>query len=149
VLTGLDTPTVVSPPGRSEPGPPGVQSFWISAELTRAIGELARTQHTTVAVVLQAAWAQLLVWLTGLHDVAFGTAVSGRPAELAGADSMVGLLINTVPMRARITAATTGADLLDQLQDFYNRTVEHQHLALAEIHRATGQDQLFDTLFVF
>ena len=49
------------------------------------------------------AWAQLLMSLTGQHDVAFGAAVSGRPAEMAGAESMVGLLINTVPVRARIT----------------------------------------------
>ena len=62
---------------------------------------------------------------------------------------MVGLLINTVPVRANFTAATTTADLLDQLQRAHNHTLEHQHLALSEIHRVTGQDQLFDTLFVF
>ena len=62
---------------------------------------------------------------------------------------MVGLLINTVPVRANITTATTTADLLDQLQNAYNHTLEHQHLALSEIHRVTGQDQLFDTLFVY
>ena len=89
------------------------------------------------------------MWLTGQHDVAFGTAVSGRPAEVAGADSMVGLLINTVPVRANITPATTTADLLDQLQRAHNDTLEHQHLALSEIHRITGHDQLFDTLFVY
>ena len=89
------------------------------------------------------------MWLTGQHDVAFGTAVSGRPAEVAGAESMVGLLINTVPVRASITAATTTADLLDQLQSAHNHTLEHQHLALSEIHRVTGHDQLFDTLFVY
>ena len=61
---------------------------------------MARSRHTTVNTVLQGAFAQLLCWLTGQHDVAFGTAVSGRPAEVAGADSMVGLLINTVPVRA-------------------------------------------------
>ena len=99
--------------------------------------------------MLQAAWAQLLCWLTGQHDVAFGTAVSGRPAEVPGAESMVGLLINTVPVRATITAATTTADLLDQLQSAHNHTLEHQHLALSEIHRVTGHDQLFDTLFVY
>ena len=99
--------------------------------------------------MLQGAWAQLLMGLTGQHDVAFGTAVSGRPAEVAGADSMVGLLINTVPVRATITAATTTADLLDQLQSAHNDTLEHQHLALSEIHRITGHDQLFDTLFVY
>ena len=99
--------------------------------------------------MLQGAWAQLLMWLTGQHDVAFGAVVSGRPAEVAGADSMVGLLINTVPVRANITPATTTADLLDQLQSAHNDTLEHQHLALSEIHRVTGHDQLFDTLFVF
>ena len=119
------------------------------AETTRALGELARSCHTTVNTVLQAAWAQLLMWLTGQHDVAFGTAVSGRPAEVTGAESMVGLLINTVPVRAHITPATTIADLLDQLQRAHNHTLEHQHLALTEIHRVTGHDQLFDTLFVY
>ena len=64
------------------------------------LSELARSRHTTVNTVLQGAFAQLLMWLTGQHDVAFGTAVSGRPAEVAGAESMVGLLINTVPVRA-------------------------------------------------
>ena len=46
-------------------------------------------------------------------------------------------------------AATTTADLLDQLQRAHNHTLEHQHLALSEIHRVTGHDQLFDTLFVY
>ena len=62
---------------------------------------------------------------------------------------MVGLLINTVPVRANITATTTVADLLDQLQRVHNDTVEHEHLALGEIHRVTGHDRLFDTLFVY
>src|SRR6478752_3298869 len=118
-------------------GPRGVESYRVSAETTRALGELARAHHTTVNTVLQAAWAQLLMWLTGQHDVAFGTAVSGRPAELAGAESMVGLMINTVPVRATITPATTTADLLDQLHQAHNHTLEHQHLALSEIHRLT------------
>ena len=68
---------------------------------------------------------------------------------MAGAESMVGLLINTVPVRATITPETTTADLLDQLQRAHNDTLEHQHLALSEIHRVTGHDQLFDTLFVY
>src|SRR5262249_21156354 len=70
-------------------------------------------------------------------------------AELAGADSMVGLLINTVAVRASITPATTTTDLLDQLHRAHNHTLEHQHLALTDIHRVTGHDQLFDTLFVY
>src|SRR6478609_6961098 len=62
---------------------------------------------------------------------------------------MVGLLINTVPVRASITAATTTVELLDQLQSAHNQTLEHHHLALSEIHRVTGQERLFDTFFVY
>jgi hypothetical protein len=149
VLAGFETPTLVAPTGRSRPGRRATESFGLPAETTRAVNELARSCHTTVNTVLQGAWAQVLMWLTGHHDVAFGVAVSGRSAEVAGAESMVGLLINTVPVRATLTPATTVADLLGDLQRCHSDTLEHQHLALSEIHRAAGHDQLFDTLFVF
>ena len=149
VLAGFESPTLVGPPDRFGLGRRDVATFTVPEHTTQALSELARSRHTTVSTVLQAAWAQLLMWLTGRHDVAFGTTVSGRPAEVAGADSMVGLFINTVPVRANITAATTTTDLLDQLQSAYNHTLEHQHLALSEIHGVTGQEHLFDTLFVY
>ena len=149
VFTGFETPTLVGPPGRMALGKRGVESFMVSAETTAALNELARSCHTTVSTVLQGAWAQILMWLTGQHDVAFGTAVSGRPADVAGADEMVGLLINTVPVRASITPSTTVADLLGQIQGNHNDTLEHDHLALNHIHHATGHEQLFDTMFVY
>ncbi|MGW4101558.1 non-ribosomal peptide synthase/polyketide synthase, partial [Mycobacterium sp. NPDC004974] len=148
VLAGFAAPTLVAP-NRVTPGRRATESFRVPAETTQAVNELARSQHTTANTVLQAAWAQVLMWLTGQHDVAFGVAVSGRTAEVAGADSMVGLLINTVPVRATITPDTTIAGLLDELQRSHGDTLEHQHLALSEIHRAVGHDQLFDTLFVY
>ena len=149
MFAGFDTPTLVGPPDRLGLTRQGIRSFRVPADTTRALGELARSRHTTVSTVLQGAWAQLLMCQTGQRDVAFGVPVSGRPAELAGAESMVGLFINTVPVRANISAATTTADLLDQLQRAHTKTFEHQHLALSEIHRITGHDQLFDTLLVF
>ncbi|MGD1257808.1 amino acid adenylation domain-containing protein, partial [Mycobacterium seoulense] len=149
VLAGFDTPTLVGPPQQLELGARGLETFAVSAETTRALGELARSHQTTVSTVLQAAWAQLLTWLTGNYDVAFGTTVSGRSAEVAGAESMVGLLINTIPVRARITPDTSTADLLDQLQSAHNDTLEHEHLSLNEIHRMTGHEKLFDTLFAY
>ncbi len=149
VFAGFDTPTLVGPADRFGLGRRGVATFRVPQATTQAVNELARSGHTTVSTVLQAAWAQLLTWLTGQHDVAFGAVVSGRPAEVPGADSMVGLLINTVPVRASITPATTTTDLLDQLQSAYNHTFEHQHLGLSEIHRATGHERLFDTVFVY
>lgn len=147
MLAGVDTPTLVA--ARTASGERGVKSVALSAEITQAVAELARARHTTVNVVLQGAYAQLLMQLTGRHDVVFGTAVSGRPTDIAGADEMVGLMINTVPVRATATAATTATELLDQMQEAHNRTLDHQHLSLAEMHRITGQDRLFDTLFAF
>src|SRR5262249_49097349 len=142
VLADFDVPTLVGPPQRAALGARGVRSFAVSADTTRALGELARSCHTTVHIVLQPAWAPLRCWMTGRHDVAFGTTVSGRPADLVGAESMVGLLINTVPVRADIAAATSIADLIDQLQGAFTDTLEHQHLGLNEIHRITVQDKL-------
>ncbi|MFI5511748.1 amino acid adenylation domain-containing protein, partial [Mycobacterium sp. NPDC051804] len=148
-LAGLGAPTLVGPPVRLSVGTRQVVRHQLDVQTTGAVTELARSRRTTVNTVLQAAWAQVLSSLTGQQDVVFGTAVSGRPAELAGAESMVGLLINTVPVRARLGAATTVVGLLEQLHTAQHHTLEHQHLALPEIHRLTGQDQLFDTLFVY
>ncbi|KHO26549.1 peptide synthetase [Mycolicibacterium setense] len=149
VLAGFDTPILVGPPQRLRFGERCVASYRVPAKTTRALTKLARAHRTTVNVVLQGAWALLLSSLTGHRDVAFGTVVSGRPSEVDGADSMVGLLINTVPVRATFTPDTTTADLLDQLQSAHNDTLEHQHVALSDIHRMTGQDSLFDTVFVY
>ncbi|MEZ0364232.1 amino acid adenylation domain-containing protein [Mycobacterium sp. pUA109] len=149
VFTGFDFPTLVGPPDRLGLGSRDVESFRISEQTTRAINELARSCRTTASTVLQGAWALLLCSLTGRHDVAFGTVVSGRSAEVAGEESLVGLLINTVPVRATITPTTTTADLLDQLQTDHTHTLEHQHLGLNEIHRVTGHERLFDTVFVY
>ncbi|WP_443677743.1 amino acid adenylation domain-containing protein [Mycobacterium florentinum] len=148
-LTGFDTPTLVGASHTHRLGQQGAQSFRLSVPITRALDQLARTHHTTVNTVLRAGWAQLLMGLTGQHDVVFGAAVSGRTADVAGIESMVGLLINTVPVRARVTAQTTIAGLLDELHNAYQRTLDHEHLALTEIHRVTGHHQLFDTLFVY
>jgi len=148
-MAGFDSPTLVAPQDRFGLGKRVAETFRVPEETTRAVGELARSQHTTVSTVLQGAWALLLTSLTGQHDIAFGAVVSGRPDEVVGAESMVGLLINTVPVRATITSTTTVAGLLEQLQTRHNDTLEHQHLALSDIHRIAGHDQLFDTVFVY
>jgi len=147
LLDGFDTPTLVAP--NMTPAERAVETRPVSTALTQAVNELARSRHTTVNTVLQAAWAQVLAMLTGQTDVVFGTTVSGRPAELAGAESLVGLLINTIPVRARLDAHTRVADLLAQLQTAQNEVFDYQHLPLSEIHRISGHAQLFDTLFVY
>ena len=148
-LGGFRTPTLVDQQGRMGAGPRGVMSMRVSEQTTEALGDMARSYRTTVSTVLQGAFAQLLMSITGQRDIAFGSVVSGRPADLVDADSIVGLLINTVPVRASVTTTTTTADLLDQLHNFRNQTFEHEHLGLNEIHRLAGQERLFDTVFVY
>ncbi|WP_406816722.1 amino acid adenylation domain-containing protein [Mycobacterium sp. M23085] len=149
VLAGFDTPTLVGAPHRHRLGRRGMESRRLSERATQALDQLARAHRTTMNTVLRAGWAQLLMSLTGQRDIVFGAAVSGRSADVPGLESMVGLLINTVPVRAQATADTTIADLLGQLHNAYQRTLDHEHLALTDIHRVTGHDQLFDTLFVY
>ncbi|EUA32886.1 condensation domain protein [Mycobacterium xenopi 4042] len=147
VFDGFDNPTLVAarPVGA---GRRGVAPVKVPERITRAVSELARSQHTTVNTVLQAGFAQLLMLLTGQRDVAFGTRVSGRPAEVAGAESMVGLLINTVPVRARITGKPRSPSCSSSCSTC---TTTHSNISTwrLAIHRATGHEQLFDTLFVY
>ncbi len=113
-LAGLDDPTLLAGPGLSpdaEATPePADSPIHVALPLTPAEGAaiegLARSSGVTVGVVLQAAWSLLLGRYTGQTDVAFGLTVSGRPADLPGIDRMVGMLINTLPMRVSLTAGT-------------------------------------------
>ncbi|HEX4722554.1 MAG TPA: amino acid adenylation domain-containing protein, partial [Pseudonocardiaceae bacterium] len=84
---------------------------------TERIRELARRHGLTVNTVVQGAWALLLSRYGGGDDVVFGTTVSGRPAELPGAEDMIGMFINTIPTRVRLRADDTVVDWLHRLQD--------------------------------
>ena len=95
-------PWSAHPSGWATPNAPW-QPIRLPARPTDALTALARDHHTTINIVVQAGWTQVLAGLTGHHDVAFGTTVSGRRPELPGIESMVGLFINTVPVRATLT----------------------------------------------
>ncbi|MFB9799399.1 non-ribosomal peptide synthetase, partial [Streptomonospora salina] len=118
----------------------------VPAERTAAVRDLARAQGVTLSTVLQAAWATVLGHLLDSRDVVFGTAVSGRPHSLEGAPDMVGLFVNTVPVRVRAHPGETAAGLLARLRDEQAALLDHGHVGLAEIQRAAGAGELFDTL---
>ena len=110
---------------------------------------LSRAQGLTLNTFVQAAWAILLGRLTGRDDVIFGVTVAGRPPEIAGIETMVGLFINTLPLRIQLPPAKPLLQLLKELQDSQSRLIAHQHLGLAEIQSLAGLGDLFDTLIVF
>ncbi|WP_329268215.1 non-ribosomal peptide synthase/polyketide synthase [Streptomyces sp. NBC_01451] len=149
-LDGLEEPTHLVPadPNRA-PVVPDTLTTLLSPELTEALTALARSRGLTVNSLVQGAWSVVLGRLTGRTDVVFGATVSGRPPELAGVESMIGLFINTVPVRVRIDERESLAAFLDRLQDEQSRLIDHQHLGLADIQRRAGLGELFDTLVVF
>ena len=87
--------------------------------------------------------------LLGRDDVVFGVTVAGRPPEIAGIERMVGLFINTLPLRVKLPPAMPLLDLLKEVQDSQSKLIAHQHLGLAEIQSEAGLGELFDTLVVF
>src|SRR5947208_17186422 len=74
----------------------------LPTEESRRVHEMAKRAALTVNTVVQGAWALLLSRYSGESDVLFGTTVSGRPAELPGVESMIGMFINTVPARVNV-----------------------------------------------
>ncbi|WP_156724638.1 non-ribosomal peptide synthetase, partial [Streptomyces apocyni] len=151
-LAGLDEPTLLMPAAGEgdEPGtPPAELSVDLSAPLTQALTAAARSRGLTLSTLVQGSWALLLSRLTGRDDVVFGTTVSGRPPELAGVEQMVGLFINTLPVRVRLDPAEPLVDALARFQDEQSRLMAHQHIGLADVQRLAGGGELFDTLAVF
>ncbi|OSC57759.1 hypothetical protein B5180_37670, partial [Streptomyces sp. BF-3] len=78
--------------------------------LTAAVQDRARAAGTTLNTVVQTGWGLVLARLTGRDDVVFGSAVSGRPAELDGVEGMLGLFVNTLPTRVRTAPSRTLGD---------------------------------------
>jgi amino acid adenylation domain-containing protein/non-ribosomal peptide synthase protein (TIGR01720 family) len=109
----------------------------------------ARSRSLTVNTVVQGVWAVLLGWLTGRADVTFGATVSGRPTELPGVERMIGLLINTVPVRVNVDFAEPFGTALARLQERQTDLLAHHHLGLTDIQRLAGAGELFDTLLIF
>ncbi|WP_336116562.1 amino acid adenylation domain-containing protein [Streptomyces sp. PTD9-10] len=148
-LAGVAEPTLLAPTARPAGGGSGQVDAALSGEDATRLARRAAEWGVTPNTLVQGAWAVVLAELTGREDVLFGTTVAGRPSELPGVDRMIGLFINTVPVRVRCTPDDRLPQLLDRLQEAQGRLLEHHHLGLADIQRSTGLSALFDTLVVF
>ncbi|MGY5059958.1 amino acid adenylation domain-containing protein [Streptomyces sp. 900105755] len=149
-LEGIEEPTLVAPnaAGADDTGR-GQVDIALTLDEARELSRRASELGITVNTLVQGAWALLLGQLTGRQDVVFGATVSGRPPAVAGVESMVGMFINTVPIRVGYTPADTLAEVLIRLQSRQAGLVEHHYYGLAEIQKAVGLQSLFDTLVVF
>ncbi|MGC5561706.1 non-ribosomal peptide synthase/polyketide synthase [Streptomyces sp. FR-108] len=123
----------------------------LDGDVSRRLRETAARAGLTVNTVVQGAWALLLARYSGRDDVMFGTTVSGRPAELPGVDTMIGMFINTVPTRVRVRDGGV-LPWLRALQEAQSEDRRFDFLSLARIQGLTevpaGQ-ALFDSMVVF
>ncbi|WP_410050146.1 condensation domain-containing protein [Actinomadura sp. CNU-125] len=148
-LDGTTGPTLAAPADADASDvPPEHATAVLDPSRADALRTLTRRHGLTLNTVLLGAWAVLLGSLTGRRDVVFGTTVAGRPPELPGVEDMVGLFMNTVPVRARLDPARPAAALLADLAEQRSGLIAHQHLGLADIRRAAGPGAVFDTIVV-
>ncbi len=124
----------------------------LSKETTSALQTLTRQQQLTLNTVIQGAWALLLNRYSGEEDVVFGASVSGRPGDLMGAESMIGLFINTLPVRARVSPTASLLSWLKELQDQQIEARQYDYSPLVEVQKWSdvprGQS-LFESILVF
>ncbi|MFD6908193.1 amino acid adenylation domain-containing protein [Streptomyces sp. NPDC060077] len=153
-LSGLPGPTrladsLATADGDRRPAGPGHLDIRLPDELTARLTARARAHGLTTSTVVHGLWALLLGGTTGSRDVVFGTTVSGRSAGAGDLGRAVGLFVNTVPARVRLEPGESLTGLLRRVQDEHTALLDHQHLGLADIQRAAGGGELFDTLVVF
>ncbi|MFF4675207.1 amino acid adenylation domain-containing protein, partial [Streptomyces sp. NPDC001279] len=153
-LAGFEEPTPL-PYDRSPRGSRHARSgerviLGLPDATAQAVADFARRNRVTVGAVVQGAWALLLGRYAGTHDVLFGTTVSGRPAELPGAESTVGLFINTVPVRVVTPPDEPVSAWLRRLGDAQAAARPYEYVALHEIEvpGLPSGTPLFDSLVV-
>jgi hypothetical protein len=130
----------------------GEQQIRLSVTTTNALQSLARQYQLTLSTLVQGAWALLLSRYSGEEDVVFGTTVSGRPADLVGVESMVGLFINTLPVRARMAPEDVLLPWLKKLQAQQIELRRYEYSPLVKVQRRSdvpGNLPLFESIVVF
>jgi amino acid adenylation domain-containing protein/non-ribosomal peptide synthase protein (TIGR01720 family) len=127
------------------------ESCHLSRADTDALVAMAREHRVTLNTIVQAAWALLLSRWSGRNDICYGVTVSCRPAALGGAEDMIGVFVNTVPMRTRLLPAQTIRQWLAALGAELSDVIVHAVTPLADIHQRWGRpgEPLFDSVVVF
>lgn len=117
---------------------------------TQALNRLAADNELTLFNIMNSLWGILLAKYNQQNDIVFGTVVSGRPPEIDGIENMVGLFINTVPTRIKISGNITFVELFNETQRQSVNTQEHHYVALSDIlNESELRRNLFNHLLAF
>ena len=128
------------------------QEISLSEDSSARLQALSRQYQVTLNTIVQGAWALLLSRKTGKDDVIFGVVCSGRPAQLADVESMVGLFINTLPMRGRVEEKSDLIDWLRYLQESQAEMSQFEYTPLSQVQAWSGlrrDTALFESILVF
>jgi len=155
-LEGFHSPTslpVVSPPAsRNRAG--GIYKTWmlkLTADESALIASSVRRNKLTLNTLVHGAWALLLSRYCRTGDVLFGTTVSGRPTEVPEVESILGMFINNLPVRVRLSSAEKVLPMLTDLQSFLARLREYEWVSPLKFQEwsEVGQGQrLFQSLLI-
>ena len=124
----------------------------LSAQVSRKLKNLAQENHITLSTIVQGVWGLLLSRYSGEKDVVFGVTVSGRTADLSGIENMVGLFINTLPLRLQIEPEKQLILWFKQINKSILEVQEHFYTPLFEIQtksEVAGGQPLFESIVVF
>ena len=120
--------------------------------LTSDLQTFARKHKLTLNTIIQGAWALLLNLYTGDDDIVFGTTVSGRPPALKDVESMIGLFINTLPLRIAISPQDSVLPWLRQIQSNNVELRDYEYSQLVDVQRKSdvrAGAPLFNSIIVF
>jgi amino acid adenylation domain-containing protein len=123
----------------------------IADELALRIRALARRHGVTSGSLFHTAWAQVLARCTGRSDVVFGTVLSGRLQGTAGADQVLGMFINSLPIRISLAGKSVSQAVRETLHGL-TELLGHEQASLALAQRCSGVPSsipLFSTLLNF
>ncbi|MDQ2870861.1 MAG: amino acid adenylation domain-containing protein [Acidobacteriota bacterium] len=154
-LAGFRTPTSLrldSGVASAATSSPREATLRLSSELSEKLREFARRNRLTLNTLVQGAWAILASRYSSEEDVIFGATVSGRPPELPDVDTMVGLFINTLPVRVLVPGQGEVFEWLKGLQQQLVELRQHEHSSLLDIHgwsEVPRGTPLFESLVVF
>src|SRR6185503_10224857 len=124
----------------------------LSTEQTLRLQHAARKHRLTLNTLVQGAWALVLSRYSEQHDVVFGATVSGRPPQLKGVEEMVGVFINTLPVRVKVTLDMPVADWLWRLQKEQLESRQYEYSPLSRVQGWSEVERgspLFQSIVVF
>jgi amino acid adenylation domain-containing protein len=124
----------------------------LSTQMSIDLGMLAERHHFTINTLVQGAWAILLSRYSGKNDVVFGATRACRHSSVSGSESIVGPLLNTVPLRVPVDPDATVVSWLQGIRAQWIEVRDFEHTPLPLVHRWSGVPsgtKLFDSIMVF